>query len=153
MIEEPQVIPYIKRGQYLYIASGSPWEEALETFHSEQRLGRVWTVARDYRPGDMILTILNTTPRVFLCVEWARHHGSEGRAILVDDDRTILFENGISVNAVQEMIGRTLKANNVFSGSEANGIIAALNAELADPSPWFAPRSLGDVEDEEQTGS
>ena len=51
------------------------------------------------------------------------------------------------------MIGRTLKANNVFSGSEANGIIAALNAELVDPSPWFAPRSLGDVEDEEQTGS
>jgi hypothetical protein len=101
----------------------------------------VWTVASDYRPGDIILTILNTMPRVFLCVEFARHYGSNGRAILVDDDRTVLFENGISVNAVQEMIGRKLQAKNVFTGSEANGINAALNAELADPVAVVRRRS------------
>ena len=138
MLPPPLTLPELPPSRRLYIAVGQPWRQALQTFYSEAGNERRWSIDMSYRQGDMILTIFNTDPRTFLCVEWARRAGRPNGDILVDWDRTIVFEYGLSVEAVQAEFGKELRAKQSFDSDDANWLIRALNMELVNRRPWFA---------------
>lgn len=140
MLMPPPEIPRLERGRRLYIVTGPDWEVAVDDFYVEEPSAPVWRVDRTYRDDDILLTIIGTTPRVFLCLEYAVGNATDRGTIWVDDDYTIPFENGISVNAVQDRVGFNLKGGQYFSGVRGNAILDALRDEYANPSPWFAPR-------------
>lgn len=130
-------IPELPRGQRIYVCRGHDWEEALEAFGSYDGGGPIWHIDPGYRRGDLILTILGTTPRVVLCLEVAVSNEPDDDNIRVDHGRTVVFENGLSLISIERRIGHQLRMNDYLTGRRAKKLLKALEDERASGAPWF----------------
>ncbi|MGW5300711.1 hypothetical protein ACWEQV_20930 [Rhodococcus aetherivorans] len=90
------------------------------------------------------MLIVATTPRVVLGVTRPLRAHDPAEPLTADPDHTLLFEHGLSVNAVENRLGYRLRGGSVHEGSYANGIVGVLNVELDDPHPWFTPATAPD---------
>lgn len=150
MLRDPEFsLPPLEAGQRLFVCTGSPWEEALEDVRNPQanRGPRVWSVARNYAKNDWILTYLSTQPRVFLCWEQAIRDATPGGQILVDYDRTVYFDNLVTVDSVERQTGLPIKPQQSFEYEDALTIRSALITELSRPRSWHGlPSQHGDID-------
>ena len=62
----------------LYLATGTPYWEALKDNFNEERRAEAWDLDYSYRPGDLILTVITTSPRMFIALEVARQTAPAG---------------------------------------------------------------------------
>ncbi|GAA4474310.1 hypothetical protein GCM10023094_09690 [Rhodococcus olei] len=97
----------------------------------------MWSCAPGWRHDDLLLTILGTTPRVFLCLEWA--DGKDNGTEINVRESIITVPNGLSVNAVQDQLPFEIRAGRYYSGVQGDQLLTALESEFWSPSPWFAP--------------
>ncbi|WP_148302245.1 hypothetical protein [Tomitella biformata] len=56
-------------GQKLHVVVGAPWKDALLGYLSADAPGDNWDLPDGLRKGDLLLSILETTPRTVLCLE------------------------------------------------------------------------------------
>lgn len=59
----------LEPGQRTYLVIGSPWLSAIAAMRSETASDDPWQVAGSFRPGDLLVTVLDTDPRAVLCLE------------------------------------------------------------------------------------
>ncbi|MFI5501121.1 hypothetical protein ACIA5E_18845 [Nocardia asteroides] len=144
MRELPQLPP---RGR-LYLATGVPYRQALKDYFNQEGSAEVWAMDYSYRAGDLILTAVQTSPRMFIALEVAAADGAAGPHISVDWDRSVGFSNGILADAVARDAGiDTFEFGSYYTGSQARRILEALAAEYRLDRPWFTPERWTDLHD------
>lgn len=62
-------------GQNLYVITGDPWKDALLGYLSEDAPDHRWGLPDGLSEGDLVLAVLDTTPRTLLCLERVVHPG------------------------------------------------------------------------------
>ncbi|MFD4353699.1 hypothetical protein ACFWPX_14160 [Nocardia sp. NPDC058518] len=145
MRELPQLQP---RGR-LYIATGVPYRQALKDYFNQEGNAKVWVLDYGYRAGDLILTAIQTSPRMFIALEVAAADGAGGTNIQVDWDRSVEFTNGILADAVAQRAGiDRFDFQSYYVGSDARRIWKALDEEYRLDRPWFTPERWADLHDE-----
>ena len=87
---------------------------------------------KDYERGDLLLTVLDTEPRMLLCLERARSH-KRGPDIDVEGDR-VVFTRLLAVSSVERLAGVQLPPAPVtLSEVVARSVLEALARALAAP--------------------
>lgn len=71
--------------QGVFLVVGSPWLDAIAAIRDGNRGGDPWQASGSFRPGDLLITVLDTDPRAVLCVERVEQGGP-------DDDPVVLGE-------------------------------------------------------------
>lgn len=56
-------------GQRTFLIVGSPWLTAIAAIRDELIDEDPWQARGSFRPGDLLVTVLDTDPRAVLCVE------------------------------------------------------------------------------------
>lgn len=133
-------LPKLSARRRLYIATGSPYRQALRDYFSGESTAEVWDVERTYRAGDLLLTVIATAPRMFITLEVAEVDAAEDPAnIWIDWNTSIAFDNGILVDAVASRAELTIKSSGYYTGERARRILTALEDEYRLNTPWFTP--------------
>lgn len=70
-------------GQRVFLVVGSPWLSALAAIRDEDCSDDPWLARGAFKPGDLLVTVLDTEPRAVLCVERLEEDSS------LDDDVSI----------------------------------------------------------------
>lgn len=140
--EDRPAVPRIKRGQRLYTVEGKPWRKALSWFSGDRAAvaEKIWFWEPGYRDGDLLLTTLNTVPRMILCLEVADGDDvSNGNQLFTHAGQTIVFKRGISFDAVVQRSGVRIQRSTHYAGVNARKILEALDDEQALNTTWFSP--------------
>ncbi|UPU41244.1 MULTISPECIES: hypothetical protein [Rhodococcus] len=56
-------------GQHVFIALGTPWIDAVVAFLEPRARVDPWIMHGKMAIGDLLVTVLDTTPRTLLCIE------------------------------------------------------------------------------------
>ncbi|MCX6473360.1 MAG: hypothetical protein NT100_07315, partial [Rhodococcus sp.] len=56
-------------GQHVFIALGTPWLDAVVAFLEPRARVDPWIMRGKMAIGDLLITVLDTTPRTLLCIE------------------------------------------------------------------------------------
>jgi hypothetical protein len=124
-----------RRNERLHLVLGSPWKEAIV---AQQRGGvHLWLSPPVMAQGDLILTVLDSRPRLLLCLE-RLHDSWEAGSDFVVDGRADYFDQALlAVPAIQKRLGRPLPgAPATLPEKLADEVLAAVAAE------WKAPPLL-----------
>lgn len=78
-------------GQRTFLIVGSPWLTAIAAIRDESIDEDPWQARGSFRPGDLLITVLDTDPRAVLCVERVDKGDS-------DDDPVVLGERRMTAN-------------------------------------------------------
>ncbi|MGC4989907.1 hypothetical protein [Nocardia salmonicida] len=141
-------LPELPQRGRLYLATGIPYRKALKDYFNQEGNAKVWTLDYGYRAGDLILTAIQTSPRMFIALEVALTGGAEGTSIQVDGDRSVEFNNGILADAVAKRAGiDRFDFQHYYKGSDARRIWKALDEEYRLNKPWFTPERWTDLQD------
>ena len=134
-------IPQIGEGQRLYVVEGRPWRKALQWLVDGDLDGtRPWHGAKDYRDGDVLLTVLSTDPRMVMCLDvTAGDAAAHPGRIRVRNAETIFFRHGISFDALKAMAEINIQLYRYYQGADAQKILNALGYEYHLDTPWFTP--------------
>jgi hypothetical protein len=135
----PRKTPRLKRGTRLYMCVGSPWNKAIDDLKSGAGAEDLWTVDRTYRQGDLILSLITTSPRMVVCLEVAAKDAADGPMIDITSDY-VDFDNGILLPRVCAEVGFSVKSSGYYEGSDARNILKSLAAEDSKGEPWLTPR-------------
>lgn len=58
-----------EEGQKLFVVTGAPWKDALLGYLSDDAPADFWGLPDGLEAGDLVLSVLHTTPRTLLCLE------------------------------------------------------------------------------------
>src|SRR3954462_4380157 len=94
----------LRDGQRLHLVLGTSAKEALGSFRADGGSRSLW-FANDYRKDDLLLTVLDSRPRMLLCLERA---GSDSRPGTFDIAELYAFPTLLAVRAVTTRLGSTL---------------------------------------------
>ncbi|MGW0251063.1 hypothetical protein ACWDYH_30985 [Nocardia goodfellowii] len=144
-------LPKLPRRGRLYLATGKPYWEALKDYFNEEGNAEVWELDSSYRAGDLLLTAITTSPRMFIALEVVEADGAASTDIQVDWDNSVAFNNGILADAVagRARIDR-FEFQRYYEGAEARRIWKALDEEYRLDKPWFTPDRWTLVNDERE---
>jgi len=101
----PVVVPALAGAQRLHLIAGSPWWYALGEFMAGLGDGKYWSAPERYSRGDLLLSVLDTSPPVLLCLERATSKQS-GRTINVEGD-WVDFPRLVPVQVIEQRAGVT----------------------------------------------
>lgn len=127
-------LPMLQRevGQQLHLVLGRPWREAQIVFATGSDRD-LWE-APSYEAGDLLLTILDTRPRTFLCLERASRASSRSRFIHVTD--AWAPPAPVFVDSVIGRLERRLpRVPGPVPEQLADDLLRALAEEVSDPTP------------------
>lgn len=128
---------HLKPDQGLHLVLGSPAKEALGAFAAEDGAANVWSSAA-YKRGDVLLSVLDSRPRVLLCLETARRSSSTSGGV-IDVEDVWPLPRLIPVAAVEARLGHRLPAApGPVPATLSQPLLDALEAELADPTPFIS---------------
>lgn len=68
--------------QQVFLVVGTPWLEAIAAIRDENRDGDPWQASGSFRPGDLLITVVDTDPRAVLCVERLEQGGPDDPVVL-----------------------------------------------------------------------
>jgi hypothetical protein len=126
--------------QRLHLIQGSPWKPALGAFMADGPDEGYWSAPMDYARGDLLLTVLNTEPRMLLCLERASI-GRRGKFIEVEHGR-VTFHPLVAVCEVEQLAEVTLpQAPATLSEFEARALLAALEIVMNTPTTAWESES------------
>ncbi|KZM68314.1 hypothetical protein [Nocardia terpenica] len=141
-------LPKPRSNGRLYIATGTPYRQALRDYFNEEGTAEVWKLDRSYRAGDLLLTVITTSPRMFITLEVAQADGADTNDIQVDWNRSVEFENGILADAVAYRAGMRIEYQDYYQGTPARRIWKALDEEYRLNRPWFTPDRWKELRDD-----
>ena len=131
--------------QRVHLVRGWPWRDALAAYLaswsdvSDGSMGQFWTAPDALDKGDLLVTVLDTRPRVVLCLERSGivRKRPDKRGLVVSDAE--YFLDAIPVPALTARLGRSLPvAPATLSDDLADKLLTAIAAEVAEPTPWAA---------------
>lgn len=118
--------------QRLHLVLGSPWKEALGTFYAADAGAGLWQ-CEDYDKGDLLLTVLDCTPRVLLCLERTAASGPDPD---IEVDEVYAFPQLLFVPSITSRLGRRLPlAPGPVPDRLADRLLEAIAEEIASPTP------------------
>lgn len=126
------------QGQRLHLVLGAPWKQALGAYIAGNGTTQesVWQAPPDYDKGDLLLTVLDSRPRLLLCLERARRPAASGGSIYVDD--AVTFDPLIPLPALAiGLAGRLPAAPSTLADELADEVLGRLAQEVASPSDWW----------------
>jgi hypothetical protein len=124
------------KGKRLYFVLGQPWKEALGMLSASQGID-LWHYKGLPKEGDLLVTILDSRPRVIAALEIVAQNTEEGSWLVTDEIE--LVKPFVSVGAVTARMRRPLpKTFGVLPDDVADAFLAALQAEIKDRTPLAA---------------
>jgi hypothetical protein len=113
--------------QRVFLVVGSPWLDAIAAIRDDSRDGDPWHVSGSFRPGDLLVTVLDTDPRAVLCVERLEEGGP-------DDDPVVLGERRMTerlppVREVELLAATTMPRHpGLTPAKQADRLLQAIDA-------------------------
>ncbi|MGW5074034.1 hypothetical protein [Rhodococcus sp. NPDC004095] len=135
-------LPKLGARKRLHICAGAPYKKALRELYTGKYGGKYWKVTDKMQTGDMVLSLVFTSPRMIIALETltADYDPAVDKPMLVDTDTAVVFENGILADAVATRCGRdSLPEAGYISGPEARLLLDCLEDEYQLDIPWFTP--------------
>lgn len=123
-------------GKRLHLVLGDPWKEALAAVMRGGSARDLWRWAAPMDKGDLLLTAINTRPKMFVVLETlAAASGATSMTLRIDEVE--LLSRMVPVDAVKRRLGRErLVVPSLPSDALADELLDAVRAELAESSPF-----------------
>lgn len=142
VIERPELPLQRKRGQRLHLVNGSPWKDALSAYIAGGGFtdGDHWEAPDNYDKGDLLLTILDSRPKMVLCLEVARVASRSKDTDIRVREETTVFSPMIPLDVLTAVahLGRPLPgAPATLSDDLADQLLKALQAEVTAPTSFW----------------
>lgn len=134
---ESQVLRLSRRRQErLHLVVGSPWKEAVFALRPRAEVS-LWHGPPVMTKGDLILTVLDSRPRMLLCLERLLEDCGKADSAIVVGGPADYFVQLLFVPAVEKRLGRRFpSAPATLPDTLADEILVAVSAELEAPTPW-----------------
>ena len=95
-----------KQRQQVFLVVGTPWLEAIAAIRDDNRDGDPWQASGSFRPGDLLITVVDTDPRAVLCVERLEQDGPDDDSVVLGERR--LAEHLPPVSEVESLAAATM---------------------------------------------
>lgn len=135
-------LPKLASRHKLHICFGTPYGKALADMYTGYDSGDYWTVHDRMRVGDLVLSMVATVPRMIIGLDVVEvdYDPRTSKYMECDQSVAVRFEKGILADAVANPRNKVeLPESGYLEGSDARGLLKALDAEYQLDIPWFTP--------------
>lgn len=112
----------------VHLATAAPTYRALIECRTGTAQDVRWRIPGGYRAGDVVVTVVDARERVVLSCEVLG---------VADSEASVVFEEGVSVAALELVMGETLPdAPITLDDAYSDRLLSAISTESSSPTPW-----------------
>lgn len=114
-----------RQRQKVFLVVGTPWLEAIAAIRDDNRDGDPWQASGSFRPGDLLITVVDTDPRAVLCVERLEQGGPDDDSVVLGERR--MAEHLPPVSEVESLAAATMPDNpGLIPARDADRLLVAI---------------------------